>query len=316
MVHSLWSRKIKFFIKVALFLLFITNYQLPITNYQCYAQDRIVAVVNDEIITQKDLNDFISFTRMQLSQQTKDQKQIEDKIQEIKSDLLNKLIEDRLVLQQAKKENIRVDENRVKARVDELKARYGSGARLEETIQSQGLTLADLENRFREQLMSYSIIEYKVKSKINVNPSEVTAFYQGHLAEFSIGEEREFELINTKDEFALRQASVDLKEGLSFEEVAKKYNLTVSSITAAVGGQLNKEIEAAVFKLKLQEISAPIKFQDTYYIFRLVSVLAPKQATLAEVQDEIYAYLYNKKIQDKMTSWLDEIRKKVYIKVF
>ena len=262
------------------------------------------------------MNDFISFTRMQLSQQTKDQKQIEDKIQEIKSDLLNKLIEDRLVLQQAKKENIRVDENRVKARVDELKARYGSGARLEETIQSQGLTLADLENRFREQLMSYSIIEYKVKSKINVNPSEVTAFYQGHLAEFSIGEEREFELINTKDEFALRQASVDLKEGLSFEEVAKKYNLTVSSITAAVGGQLNKEIEAAVFKLKLQEISAPIKFQDTYYIFRLVSVLAPKQATLAEVQDEIYAYLYNKKIQDKMTSWLDEIRKKVYIKVF
>ena len=36
-----------------------------------YAQDKIIAIVNNEVVTQKDLDDFLNFMRMQLSQEVR-----------------------------------------------------------------------------------------------------------------------------------------------------------------------------------------------------------------------------------------------------
>ena len=118
----------------------------------CFAQDKIVAVVNNEIITQKDLNDFVNFMRMQLSIELTGE-QLEQKIQSMKADLLNKLIEDRIILQEAKKNKVLVDENRVKAKIDEIKGHYGREAEFQAALVQQGLAQADLELRLREQLL-------------------------------------------------------------------------------------------------------------------------------------------------------------------
>ncbi len=112
------------FKKIFLFLIFTTYYLLTTTYYPLFAQDKIVAIVNKDIITQKDLNDFINFMRVQLSTQYQG-KQLESKIQSMKLDLLDKLIEDRLILQKAKKDNMGIDPDRIKAKINEIKKEIG-----------------------------------------------------------------------------------------------------------------------------------------------------------------------------------------------
>ncbi len=84
--------------KLLLLIIFTAAYSLQFTAYNLFAQDKIAAIVNNDIITQKDLDDFLNFMRIQLSQDYSG-KELENKIQAMKPDLLDRLIEDRLILQ-------------------------------------------------------------------------------------------------------------------------------------------------------------------------------------------------------------------------
>ena len=280
----------------------------------CQAEDKIIAIVNKDIITQKDLNDFINFMRVQLMTEYKAE-QLENKIQSIKSDLLQRLIEDRLILQEAKKEDIKVDETRVKGRINELKERYPSDTEFQESLKQQGLVQADLELKTREQLLMYSIVDIKIKSKIVVNPKEVTDFYEKNKQNFIIPEQREFELISVNEQELAQEISHKLKTGEPFADLAKKYSLSVNNFTGRKGGEFKKEIEDVVFNLKEAEISQPLKIEDQFYIFKLNNIIPYKQKNLTEVQDQIQALLFNEKMEEGLARWLDELKKKSYIKI-
>ena len=308
-------KNFKFKSQVFWSLVIIWNSALGFCNFStAFAQDKIVAVVNDEIITQKDLNDFVNFMRMQLSVELTGE-QLEQKIQSMKADLLNKLIEDRLILQEAKKNKVSIDENRVKAKIDEIKGRYGREAEFQAALVQQGLTQADLELRLREQLLMYSIIEAKIKSKIIIRPSEVTEFYQENIEEFKTPEEREFQSLTTNDGDLAQKIYDDLKKGGDFSETAKKYSLEAKSFNAKQGGELRAELEGAIFLLNPGEISEPLKIEDSFYIFKLIKIIPFRQKSLIETQDKIQEFVFNKKMQEDLLLWLTELKKNAYIKI-
>lgn len=306
---------VKKLLKCFLFLLFFTQYSILHTQYSIYAQDKIVAIVNNDIITQKDLNDFINFMRIQLSSEYQGEK-LESKIQSMRVDLLDKLIEDRLILQEARKKNIKIDENKIKAKIDELKKRYTLDSEFQEALTKQGLSQADIELRIREQLLMYSIIDSEVRSKILVNPTEVTDCYHKNIEDFNLSEGREFDSISINDENKAFEVSNKLKKGEGLQDLINKYSLPVNKLTVTKKGELRKEIEDIIFKLKPGEISGPVKIQDTFYIFKLNNTTLPRQQSLSEVQDEICAFLYEKKMQERLAKWLEEIKKNAYIKIF
>lgn len=278
------------------------------------AQDKIVAIVNDDVITQKDLNDFINFMRVELSTKYTG-KQLESKIQSMKLDLLDKLIEDRLILQEAKRNKINVDESRVKARVDEIRKHYASDSEFQKSLSKQGLVEADLESKIREQSLMYNIVDSKIRSKIIVNPGEVTDFYRENIEKLRLPEEREFDAITIDSESLAQEAFGALKNSQKLEEVINRYALSVNKFNTLKDGQLRKDIEEAVSKLNLGETSPPIKIEDKYYIFKLDNIIPGRQQTLSEVQDEIYKFLYDRKMQEQLTKWLDALRGHAYIKI-
>jgi parvulin-like peptidyl-prolyl isomerase len=236
-------------------------------------------------------------------------------IQPMKRDLLDRLIEDRLILQEAKREGIQVDENRVKARIEEIKKEYRTDTEFQRALAGQGLAQADIESKVREQLLMYGIVETKIKSKIVVKPAQVTEFYEKNRDEFKIPEQCDFSFIKVGDEDLAKQICNNLKEGLDFTEVAQKHSLTTDNLLAYKGGELKKDIEEVLFNLKPGEISAPVKIEGSFYIFKLNNIIAPLQKNLSEVQDKIYALLLENKMQEAMAGWLDELRKKSYIKI-
>jgi len=280
----------------------------------CFAQDKIIAIVNDDVITQKDLNDFMNFMRIQLSGEYAG-RELEEKIQIMKVDLLNKLIEDRLILQEAKKNNTNIDENRVKAKVNEIKSRYPQEAEFQNALTRQGLVQADIEAKIREQLLMYYIVEQKVREKIIVRPQEVTAFYNTNKNELASHEERELSVITLENENLAKTFADNLKKGEKLEDLAAKYPITLNQLKVLQGEELRKEIEHTVFNLKIGEISNPVKIDDKYYIFKLNNINPPKQLNLSEAQDEINAFLFDRKFQEELKKWLDELKKESYIKI-
>ncbi len=280
-----------------------------------FAEDKIAAIVNKDVITAKDFNDFITFTRMQY--QTEYQgRELEEKLESMKKDLLEKLIEDRLIIQEARKNNLKVDPHRVQARMNEIKLRYGSDSQFQEALAKQGLTPADIESKVQEQMMMYYFVDAKIKNRIAVKPAEVTEFYQQHVKEFAVPEERRFDTVVTEDEGAAETAFQRLKNAETPQELAKSGNLNVNTMSAVKNGQLKKEIEDIVFKTGVHEVSGPVKIEGKYYIFKINAIIPPRQQTLPEVQDRIYGFLFEKKMQEKLSSLVDELKQKAYIKIF
>jgi parvulin-like peptidyl-prolyl isomerase len=283
------------------------------TGYLC-AQDKIIAVVNNEIITQKDLTDFLNFMRLQYSHQLQG-KVLEDKVEAMKKDLLQRLIEDRLILQQAKLEKMTQDSSRVKAKINELKKHYSSDADFEQDLAKQGMVQADLENKLGEQMLMYNFIEQKVRRRIMIRPDEITSFYSQNKEKFVKPEERILTLIISQDETIAKTISYQLRLGAKLEELATKYTFTVDKLSALAGQQLRPEIEDTVFKLGIGEISNPVKVDAQYFIFKLDDIIASQPLSLVQAQDKIKEYLFEIKMQDEMSKWLDEIKKQSYIKI-
>lgn len=280
-----------------------------------FADFQIVAVVNNDAITKKDLDDFSRFMQMQLSSQYQGEA-LKEKIESLKAELLDKLIEDRLILQEAKRSNIRVEESRVRAKINEIKRQYPSEAAFESALASQGLVQADIETRIREQLLMYMFIDAKVRSRIVVKPSEVTDFYEKHIGEFMLPEKREVEAIAIDDPEKVKSIGDNINKGAGLEEIASRYSLNISELDFFKGDELKKGVSDIIFSLEPGKMSAPTRIGDAYYVFRLKNINPPRQQTLAEVQEKVCDFIFNSKMQEEMNKWLDELKSKSYIKTY
>jgi parvulin-like peptidyl-prolyl isomerase len=303
------TKQLKFIVIASFLCAVFLNFQKS-----ALAENKIVAVVNNDVITSRDLHDFMNFMYIQLSQKLS-QQDLENKTEAMKSDALNKLIEDRLILQEAKKEDISADENRVKARLHELRSRYFSDEEFQKELVRQGLTQADLETKIREQILIYTLVETKIRSKITVTPKEVTAFYEENEQEFLEPESRRVESLVIKDDNLLLDVINSLKEGMGFEEVSKKYSLEINNPGLVKKGQLKKEFEDVIFALSPSVISDPVRSENAYYFFKVDEVIPSKTYTLTEVQDQIYNIIFGEKMTRELTKWLEGLREKSYVEI-
>lgn len=285
-----------------------------ICHSSLYAQDKVIAIVNNDVITQKDLNDFVNFMRVQMSAEYKGA-QLENKIESMKQGFLDRLIEDRLILQEAKNLKINVEESRVKAKIEEIRGRMGSEANFQESLKQQGFVQADLETKIREQLMMYTLIEIRVRRKVVVDPSEITDFYNSHKDDFKSAELREFDTVITEKETQAAQIIGRLKEGISMEKASEEFKAQLSPMGISKAEGLKKEIDAEIFGIKINEISKPLKIENKFYIFKLKKIIPERLQALDEVKDTIQTYLFEKKMQEELEKWLDELKKHSYIKI-
>lgn len=295
-------------------ILFIAGWMLCWVHSPALAGHKIVAIVNRDTITEKELSDFAAFMRIQLAKDMGED-EADKKIVSIKADLLNKLIDDRLILQEAKKEKIEVDAGRIKARLADIRKKYSSDLAFQADLFRQGLSQADVENKIKEQMQTYAIIEREVRSKIVVHPEEVTDFYTKEKEKFLTPGLRELDEFIFDNRNYASLFSYNLRIGKKVEELATRYPFVFEQIKASTREELRKEISEAVFKLGISQVSEPVKIDDKYYVFRLTNIVLPKQLSLTEAQDSIYAYLFEQKMQEEMARWLAELKKQSYIKI-
>lgn len=312
--------KITFILSILVYFLIPNLTLAEVTN-------KILAVVNDEVVTQQELNELLAPIYVQYQTMYKGQ-ELEEKFAQAKKDIFNQLIEDRLLLQQAKKENIQVNDDEVQAKVEELKQRFPVSEQFMAALEQQEITLKKLEDLYREQLMIRELVNRQVRSRVVVDPQQVTDYYQKHLEEFKEPEAVKVSniLIRTKDiTEATAKAEAEkilksLKEGADFSQLAQEQSQGPNAkegggMGFVSKGQLLKDIDEVIFKLNPGEISGLIKTNLGYHIFKVEEKRPASIRPLNEVQTEISDILYKQMFDQKFNEWIGKLKKRAYIAI-
>lgn len=283
--------------------------------------DAIIAVVNDELITLKDMQDYTHSTYVSLVAEGVNQKDIEKTMLDLEINGINKLIDDKIILSHAKKSGIIIREKLIDERIEKIKAKYPTEQDFLDGLVNNGATITDLRNKIRDQLMIKFIVEHEIKSKLFVNPQEVTDYYQKHMDQFQKKERLNLDSIFiswSKDRDAERKKASEaldlIHKGQDFNTVGKKYS-TAPSLGTIERGQLMPEIEEKVFQLKEGEISFPVETSLGIYIFKANNRQEAQVASLKEVNDQIYNQVYQEKFKGAFDTWLAKLKKNAYIEI-
>ena len=278
------------------------------------AVDRIIAVVNQDTITQSEADVYLSIISLQLSRQYKGI-ELDERMKEEKEQLISKMVEDKIILQEAKRKGYQARLERVKERIAQMKSAFASETDFENSLKQKGLTVKDMEDKVADQMIMREVVEREVRDKIVVSPDEVTKFYEKNKSElFNLTETRTVETLYIENEAMLANLSEAVKNGMDFQEAAKLHKSAYARDTISKE-QIRPELQEGFSGLKALEISDPVKAGNGYYIFKIIEILPPKVQSLSEVHDRIYGYLSEEKFAVAMLEWIEGLKEKAYIQI-
>ncbi|MFC1667241.1 peptidylprolyl isomerase [Candidatus Omnitrophota bacterium] len=313
-------KRFKIFIFLALLIARVISLDAQVIN-------KVVAVVNDEVITQQDVNQLLAVLYAQYVHTYKDDELLE-KMEEVKKNILSQMIEDRLILSRAKELNIRVREDEISEKLSYVKNGFPSEEEFYAMLETQGITVANLKERYKDQAMMKKLVDFEIKSRVTVLPSEITEYYEKYRIEFRRDEKYKVRhiLIKADDDVGLELAKVEassvyakLREGHDFAELAKEYSQGPNKERGGdmgyiAPGEMLKELNKAILSLKAGEFSEPIKSQIGYHVLKVEEVRAG-YFSLEDVQGSIKRMLYQEKLKKKLGEWVDDLETKAYISI-
>ena len=247
--------------------------------------------------------------------------------------VLDTMITDRLIAAQALKEP--VPDMDVLKRFDELKAQSPSEEAFNKEIQKSGQTVDRVRQNLRNQLAQQQWAERQIADDVKVTPQEVEKFYMdGPPGKFDAPEMVRASHIlvavrrDAAPEYAVaaEKTALDLierlKKGEKGEDVAKEKSDDPTA--KQTGGDLDyfsrerimPEFADVAFKLKVGEISAPVRTQFGYHIIKVTDRKSAHTATFDEARDQITAYLKEQKRQAAVAKLVANLRDNAKIENF
>ena len=285
--------------------------------------DRIVAIVEDEIITMGELKKFIAANIGAAEWISKEKMDI------VQARALDRLIEQKLLRNEVKKRGIEVPQEKVEQGFATIRRRFASEEEFQLALQAQGLTEEDFRKKIAEEIAIAALIEREVSSRIQIKREEIEAFYEENKKMFRVppqvaisqilirvGEDRWLAEAEEKGADLLKK----LREGADFSSLAREYS---EGPTAEIGGKLGlimqgelpPEIEEVVFALEVGEFSELVVTPGGVHIFRLDARKEERQRSLAEVEGEIERILFARRRRQYYQEWLDTLKNEAYIQI-
>jgi peptidyl-prolyl cis-trans isomerase C len=210
-----------------------------------------------------------------------------------KRQFMDRYIVKRLLLKEAKKENIE-KEKEFEDRLAEI----------------------------REQLLIESLLKKKVTTNINLSEEELKKYYEANQEKFKKGAEVDTRQILVKTEKEATEIRAKLEKGEDFAEMARRYSIDPSAKTTggSIGyqgkGTLLPEYEATAFKLtKVGQISPPIKTQLGYHIIQLQGMKPPASTPYEEVKEFIKQRLVQERQNEVLEKYVADLKSKAKITV-
>jgi len=321
--------------KIILFLIFFVA-NIPFSqaaNDKQLLVDRVLAVVNDQVITQSEFEVVYRPIYEQMRQAAQGP-ELAKELERVRIQLLNQMIEDKLVYMESQKMGIEVTDVEVQEEIDSFINQYPDKKEFEKQLAMDGITMTDLKKRFKERVAIQKLHEGFIRSQIAVTPQAVEEAYQKHQDEFNDKEKVEVWVLTinknpgaiqsgTMDEVAKSKTMrmmQDLKAGTNFSSLAKQYSEDAHAEKEGYLGFVEKgsfvgKLDEVLFSLPQDSISDVLETENGYHIFKIGIKVPPRKKTFDEVKSEIRNQLYREKAHEKFVEWMTELKKKSYISI-
>jgi major membrane immunogen (membrane-anchored lipoprotein) len=140
-------------------------------------EDKVIATVNGTEIFQSEYDLLFRDTTATYAQQGMDIDTLDDAMKEqLKTQILDQLINTELLIQEANAEGVEPEEEVVNSRFEEMKAQFEDEAQFNQALEENNLTEESLKERIVNELQITSYLETSV-GEIEVTDEEVTAVY-------------------------------------------------------------------------------------------------------------------------------------------
>ena len=263
-----------------------------------------------------------------------------------KLSVLNEMITNEILVQQAAKSGIEVSELNVDSRLAELR-NPKEPEEFEQDLQQKGLTSADVRREVRRRLLIRELLERDVTSKIGVRENEIAEYYERNQDQFDVPETEYYlaqilvtprsdpQVHNLKNDDAasyytatqkIRALQARIRDGESFAKVAEEYSEDPS--TSGAGGvlgyvrpsafNLNPELrllKSVITSLKVGEVSRVVQTRRGYYLVKLLAKQDPgrKDPSDPETRATIEKFVRNQKEQLLKTAYLEQLRNRAEV---
>jgi peptidyl-prolyl cis-trans isomerase C/foldase protein PrsA len=274
---------------------------------------RAVAIVNGEAIALADFQEALDEIRSVGKGFFVDK----ERANSLKRDLLERMIDTRLLLQEARRRRIVLDPKVAEASLDLARREYPPGG-LEEELLKKGKSVEAYLKETGSSLLLRKLLKREVVDRIAVSREEVEKYYQEHRDKFRKPEEVRVRQIVTKSEEEAEKLRKMILRGAKFEELARKHSLGPE---AKKGGDLGyfprgrmpPAIEEACFKLWSSHVSRVAASPYGFHLFQLVDRRAARELSLDDAAAEIERKLVDEKTREAETYYIRSLREKASI---
>jgi peptidyl-prolyl cis-trans isomerase SurA len=306
-------------------VLLISLISMTAVSHAAVLLDRVVAVVNEEVITWSEL---YKAMESDASPQVKELKEDERRkiYKENESAFLESLIDIRLQLQEAKNVGITVGEEEVKDAIENIKKKYSmTDDMFKDSLKKEGFTLSEYKKKLRDQILISKVVNQQVRSKILLSDEDVKKFIrdnEGNSDGYRISQIFLTKPQNQADGKKVEEKAAEilkkLHEGENFRDLARTYSEDPSASDGGDLGfirkdQLLKEFAAAIAPLKVGQVSTPFWTERGLHIIKLDEKRDTKNQS--EMKEEAEKELTDKIFSQRYHAWVKSLREKAFIEI-
>lgn len=296
--------------------------------------DRVVAVVNDDVITLSELNTEGREVFQNIHQQAPAD-QVESILLNARQELLSRMIDRILVEQRARELSLSVSEQEVEAALSRiLEQNNKTREELKQDLARMGTSEAAYKASLKTQILQSKLVNYEIRSKIVITDEKVAEYYNAHYRTkaqegsyhiLQIGLTRPDDETATATADDLRRRMEEIRKMVladtDFKETARKFSDLPSAedggdIGVFTGKELAAYMRNTILSMVPGEISPVVETPSGFQIFKLLSDRGDirYQTPLATVAEEIREKLYREQLEQHFEKWVSALRAESFIK--
>jgi peptidyl-prolyl cis-trans isomerase SurA len=296
--------------------------------------DRVVAVVNEDLITLSELNDEGALHMQKIREQAPIEQRAEA-LRQLRQQLLSSMIDRLLIEQRAAKRGIHVSQEEVEMQYLRILEQNNIDENVfAEKLSQAGLTPEMYKRNLKSQITRQRLLNREVNSRIVISDAQIQLYYLQEYGKESAPDGIHILQIgclfgNNPDPEAKHDAKRRAKQlrgmviaGENFQEIAKNYSdLPSASDGGDIGvfmkNELSREMQQGLAGVHPGEISEIIETGSSYQFLKILSAKSGNtitQAPLELVRDDIIAILREKELKEKFDKWVIQLREHSYIK--
>lgn len=272
----------------------------------------VVATVNDEPITREQIKDELKLAKRKYRILKNDVLPPEQWVL-LKTNSLNELIKQALLLQEAERQGIKVSRQEFMTYLEMSQEGYDKES-FQRLLEIEEISQSLWNTKQNNILMIKKLTEEILTSKIKISDKDLLEYFKGHKEEFQKGEQVRTLHIMVENEDEARRILKMIRKGKSFSELAKDHSLSPEGKTGGdmgyfEAGQMPKGFED-VFKLKINKVSDIIRTPYGVHVFKVIDKKPERKMSFEESKKQIHAKLLREAQERAFQKWVKEIKQK------